>query len=110
MIGKKIIHNGETYYSPDILVDGYIYKDEDAFKNRPNEVCYIPEYSFNDVEPININGEDFYLADALDTFTRNDLEKLLQGETDEYGDAIDIESFFSSLEWAYPETYLLELV
>lgn len=30
--------------------DGYVYKDEDAFLNHPDEICYIAEHAFDDIE------------------------------------------------------------
>lgn len=111
MAGKKATVNGQTfysneYYSFDGLSYGFVFKDEKAFRENPDEICYIPEHAFDDAEEVIINGETFY---AVEGYTRNALEQLIEGEIDEDGDPIDIEYFFQKLEWAYPETYLLEM-
>ncbi len=59
------------------------FKDEDAFLNHPNEVCYIPE-----------------LSDA--TYTRNDFLDLFNGQ-EEFAEAC-----FYGLDWQHPETWLDE--
>ena len=111
MVGKKITINGETFYSQeyfsyDGLSYGYIFKDERAFYENPEEVCYIPEHAFDDAEEIVVNGEMFY---AVNGYTREDLEELIKNRVDEEGEPIDIEYFFDKLVWAYPETYLEEM-
>lgn len=35
-------------YAPDNCGEGCVYKDEEAFRDRPNEICYICEYDFDD--------------------------------------------------------------
>ena len=111
MIGKKIAFKGETLYSPgyydDGLAFGTVFKDEDAFKKRPDDVCYIPEHAFDDMEAVmKVGDDDFYRVDG---YTRKDLELLIQDEVDWDGDPIDIEYFFFSLIWCYPETRLIEM-
>lgn len=111
MAGKKITINGETFYSQeyfsfDGLSYGMIFKDERAFYENPDEVCYIPEHAFDDAEEIVVNDETFY---AVDGYTRENLEELIKNEVDEDGEPIDIEYFFNRLVWACPETYLEEM-
>lgn len=110
--GKKATQDGQAfyqneYYSFDGLSYGYIFKDEKAFKENPKEVCYIPEHAFDDAEEVIIDGETYY---AVDGYTRESLEELIKGEVDEEGEPIEIEDFFNILEWAYPETYINEMV
>ena len=115
MIGKKINVDGRTLFQPDYTSDGLsfgrIFKDKDAFNNRPEEICYIPEYAFFEQEPIKVNGEDYF---EVDGYTRRDLEEMILDENgtplfeDEDGDKLTIERFFGILLWAYPETYLNE--
>ncbi|EXY10799.1 putative thrombopoietin receptor [Bacteroides fragilis str. 1007-1-F  len=38
------------FYELEYGGEGNIYKNEDAFLNRPDEVCYIPEYAAEDHE------------------------------------------------------------
>jgi hypothetical protein len=69
--------------SRDYYVQGYIYKDEEAFENRPNDVCYVPE-----------------LSDTL--YTRNDFLDLCDGNED-YA-----KELFLTVDWQHPETLLEE--
>ena len=111
MAGKHIVIDGVNYFSNeyfgDGLSNGYVYKNEQAFYENPDEVCYIPEYAFEDAEKIEHNGETYYLVNG---YTRKSLEALIEGEVDEDNEPINIEYFFQKLEWAYPETYLNEMV
>lgn len=109
--GKKVTVNGETfysqeYYSFDGMEYGYVYKNEQAFYENPDEVCYIPEYEFNDAYWIDVNGERYYVVNG---YTRKDLEKLVKDKVDEDDEPINVEYFFQRLNWAYPETYLNEM-
>lgn len=113
MIGKKIIVDGETLYHPEYVDDGWtfgtIFKDEDAFKNNTDDVCYIPEavFIYEEPEPAEVfDGEEYYRVNG---YTRKDLEELVEGEVDKYGDPIDVEAFFESLMWCHPETRLDEI-
>ena len=65
-------------YQGDWGGEGYIYKDDDAFENHPDEVCYISENSFPD-------GQDFATVDeALRCGeTRNTIREQVR---DAYGD------------------------
>ena len=114
--GRCIVKDGRTYFTNEYLsIDGcgygYVYKNEKAFKEDPKAVCYIPEHAFDDVETVTIDGEECYPAEALDTYSREELERMIEGETDADTDKpIDIEYFFWKLEWAYPSTYLMEMV
>lgn len=65
----------------DYYRQGWIFKDEDAFQNRPDDVCYIPEFSD-------------------EKYTRNDILKLLAG-----GEEL-AEIMFEELDWQHPETLL----
>ena len=116
--GNKIAINGVNYYSRESYSNGfeygYVYKNEQAFHNDPDEVCYIPEHAFDDVIPIDVDGVDYYCEELLDYYTRRDLERMLLDDDgkpflDEDGDPIDVESFFNSLFWCYPSTRLNEI-
>lgn len=111
--GEKRIINGEVYYSQGRCSDGmeygWVYKNERAFAEQPDEVCYIPEYAFEGVESVMVDATDFYPADVVGGYTRRQLEELVEGEVDEDGDKIDVEYFFQSLFWCFPETKLNEM-
>jgi hypothetical protein len=64
---------------------GCIFKDEDAFLNRPDEVCYIPE-----------------LSDEV--YTRNNIVSICKGN-----EAIANDIFYS-LDWQCPETEIEALI
>ena len=116
--GSKIALNGVNYYSQESCSNGcdygFVYKNEQAFHDDPDEVCYIPEHAFDDVIPIDVDGVDYYCEELLDCYTRRDLERMLLDDDgkpflDEDGDPIDVESFFHSLFWCYPSTRLNEI-
>lgn len=111
--GERRVIDGEVYYSQGECSDGmeygWAFKDEGAFAEQPDEICYIPEHAFDDVEPLKIDGTDFYPADAVGGYTRRQLEELVKDEVDNDGDEIDVEYFFQSLFWCFPETRLLEM-
>lgn len=65
----------------DYYRQGWIFKDEDAFQNRPDDVCYIPE-----------------LSD--EKYTRNDILKILAGDEEL------AETMFEELDWQHPESLL----
>ena len=78
--------------------NGYAYFNNEAFLNKTNEVCYVPEnadkisecYTYNDLLTLCKN----HIKD-------NNLENELK--------AIDlVENMFESLEWTFPETWLNE--
>ena len=85
--GRCIVKDGRTYFTNEYLsIDGlgygYVYKSEKAFKEDPKAVCYIPEHAFDDVEPVEIDGEQCYPAEALDMYSREMLERMIEDETD----------------------------
>ena len=101
LIGYGGEHNG----------DGYIYKNEDAFVNNPDEVCYIPEAGF---------GYDAYKefisldeAEKLGE-TRNTIAEQIAADykeeymlTDEQLDCCT-KCVFHDLEWPCVLTYITE--
>ena len=111
--GERRMIDGTAHYSRDERSDGltygYVYWDERAFMEQPDEVCYIPEHAFDDVQPVRVDGKNYYPASEVDGYTRRDLEAMVEGETDEDGNAITVDDFFHSLFWCFPETKLMEL-
>lgn len=117
-IGKKKVINGVTYICPDYFSDGMsegcFYKDEEAFENNPNEVCYVPEAAFDFFfeDSVQIDGEDYYKVDDNMLYTRKDFEKLI-GDYIELGELdVDednyptVEGCFQECLWLCPETWL----
>lgn len=109
-IGKKITIGGMEFFQQGFYDDGItfgsIYKNERAFCEQPDEICYVPESSFDFGNLIIYNGEEYHDTGG---YTRKDLELLLENEDDCDGEAIDIEYFFDKLCWASPEVYLNEM-
>ena len=89
--------------------EGFIYKNEDAFKNNPDEICYINEYGFRDntgfvsVEDAEKEGETHktIVEQVMDAWGE---EYMLTDEQAEYF----AEDVFGLAEWACIQTYLVE--
>ena len=109
-IGEKITIVGTTYYAPGYYDDGWafgrIYKDERAFYENPDEICYINEYAFEEADSIIVDGKAFYNADG---FTRRNLEFIVENTIDVDGLILHVEDFFCGLCWQSPETYYYEI-
>ena len=89
IIGEYIpAHDGQpALVDKDFYRQGYIFKDEDAFLNQPDEVCYVPELTEEDDD---------------EGYTANDIIELCGGDV-EY--AKDI---FYRLDWQHPSTLIDE--
>lgn len=118
MIGEKIFHDGEWLYHPETYDDGLtygcIFKDEHAWENEPDTACYIPEHAFDDLEPIAIDGKDFYEVPGGCIYTRKIIHTMITDTRnepyyiDDDEEDINEDFFFSELLWAFPETYLVD--
>ena len=64
---------------------GAVFKDEDAFLNRPDDICYIPELSDN-------------------CYTKNTLLELCLGD-----ESLATQMFYA-LDWQHPETFVDEMI
>jgi hypothetical protein len=93
LIGKE--ENGVFY--GDSTKNGVVYKSEDAYLNRHDEICYIPEYGFP--EENNFCGTE----DVVDGYTRNNLMELCDGNKKL------CDCLFYGLDWQSPETLLNEI-
>ena len=118
--GFYIERNGKRYFSPDITYNGFAYRDDKAFEEKSDNVCYIPEYGFEYVEPaFEIDGNEFYAQDDVDYETYASIVMKCQAWADNNPDefkAMEYESvddlaydIFSNADWACIDTYLLEL-
>lgn len=67
------------------LGQGYCFRSLDAFKNRPNDPCYVPE-----------------LSDTV--YTAEDFLRICNGQKD------FAEELFLACDWAHPETVLDERI
>lgn len=104
-IGKLLGNNkAELEY----YVQGFIYKDFEAFKTKTDEICYIPEYGVDDED--NIEGSYTY-ADFLRMATEwckedEDCMDYLKKEGLTFHDVA--ENLFEMVDWQSPETVLEE--
>lgn len=64
---------------------GFVFKDEDAFLNRPNDICYVPE-----------------LSDVC--YTKNTLLEMCLGD-----ESLAAQMFYM-LDWQHPETFVSEMI
>jgi rubrerythrin len=76
----KILRIEKEYYR-----QGMIFKDEDAYRNRKNEPCYVPE-----------------LSDSI--YTGEDFLNMCNGQQ-EFADEL-----FAEVDWQHPETLMEELL
>lgn len=113
LIGRK--ENG-LYYG-DYNGEGYIFKDEDAFRNRKDEICYIAEAGFCDNDPLSEDeakaeiekgGAETY--NSMFEFAKSALQDEFGAEriTDEFV-ANCIEYMFLELQWTCFSTFMEEI-
>ena len=90
-IENGIIHAGSTE-------NGMVYKNEDAYYNRPDEICYVPEYGFPED-----SSEYCGKIEEVSGYSRNDLMELCNGNR-QLCDAV-----FQCVDWQDPSTWLSEI-
>lgn len=90
VIGEKYIDaEGKVRYLPGESGNGFIYKNYKAFREKdPEEVCYIPEFSFE------MEGDELYFL----TFTYKDILEACFDQED------IAEVVFDNLTWEYPSS------
>ena len=106
--GAKIERNGKTYYQQGSNGEGYVFKDEQAFLNNTDDICYIPEHAFDDAKEVEIEGETYYEIERENAYTRKDLEEVIKEAEDYEDNPWDVEDFFRALMWEFPETLIAE--
>lgn len=97
-------------YECDSCGEGFVYKDEDAFLNHPDEICYISEHSFDDIEGDYMTVEEAKSkAETHKTIVEQCMD--MWGEdymlTDEQAEYF-AKDVFGLAEWAGIQTYLME--
>lgn len=80
-VGSIEEKGGEYSISREYYRQGMIFKDEDAYRNRKDEPCYVPE-----------------LSDSV--YTGNDILNICNGQQ-EFADEL-----FEGLDWQHPETLI----
>ena len=118
--GTLILKDGKIFnYEGGFTGNGWVYKDEEAYKTGKG-ICYISECGLNDLEDAidllnekrakSLVSEDEYWAKRADIlehagYTRDDFLKIVGGP--EFIDIAD--DIFYEADWAFPETYFMEL-
>lgn len=103
-------NNNLIGYEPDSCGEGFVYKDEDAFLNHPDEICYIAEHAFDDIEGDYMTVEEAKTeGETHKTIVEQCMDMwgedyMLTDEQAEYF-ARDV---FGLAEWACIQTYLTE--
>lgn len=81
-------------------IQGYIYKDFNAFENKTNDICYIPEYGVDDDNTIE------------DSYTYQDFLDIAKGVFDSNGfegkPEVLAGKLFEFCDWQSPETLVEE--
>lgn len=95
-VGTRIETREGVFYELAYAGEGCIYKDEDAFINRHDEICYVPEVAASDYEHWTVPSTDEYC------YSHKDLLDICNGDENLCG------QLFYSLEWICPETLLAE--
>lgn len=92
----------KTDYPPEWTENGRCYKNEEAYDNNRDAICYIPECEYDedredDEEDENDNENKSYI-DRADAYSHNDLLELCEGDEE----ACD--KLFMLLDWSCPST------
>lgn len=120
MTGAKLVldEKGTALYREGYSDQGFIYKDTQAYMTSLDEVCYVPEFGFEDYESDlkslfddyengKISKED--LLEGIDEcghnhgYTHQSLLDLCQGQENV------AYIVFDTVDWQYPETYFNEM-
>lgn len=101
-IGEVHWHDGLPYFLFGQSDNGFIFKDEEAYKNDWDAPCYVPEYAAEDAAVV-VDGIEYECGgENCDYYTHNDLLELCCGNR-EWCDAL-----FNDIDWCYPETRIEE--
>lgn len=118
MIGSVEYINGLPYFTLEYCEQGFVFKDEEAYKNNWFAPCYIPEYY--EGEPVTINGKGLIGGESKCWYSHMDLleecrEYLLGMDPDELQeigvkDEYELcDRVFEAIDWQHPSTYLQEI-
>lgn len=129
-VGEHRIIDGKHCFKLDWSENGYIFKDEEAYELRPNDICYAPENARKDQKGGKLDGKEWDIIVEVGEcegnliFSHNDLLeecKEFVGQNFNEDDAdwlaeeyelISIEDWcdrvFNNVDWQFPSTYLEE--
>lgn len=103
-------NNNLIGYEPEYRAEGCVYKNEEAFVNNPDEICYIAEHAFDDIE-----GDYMTVEEAkVEGETRKTIAEQIAADykeeymlTDEQLDCCT-KCVFHDLDWSCVGTYITE--
>lgn len=101
-IGEVHWHDNQPYFLFGNSENGFIFKDNEAYKNDWDAPCYVPEYAAEDAA-VTINGIEYECGGSKDKcnwYSHNDLLKICR-----YNHKI-CDSLFQEIDWCYPNTWL----
>ena len=129
-IGNHRIIDGKHSFKFDWSENGYIFKDEEAYLLRHDDICYVPENAIQDLEGGELGGEKWDIivevgkAEGNWIFSHNDLLEECEEFCEDEFDAEDVEYLakeyeiygagdlcdrvFDMIDWQFPSTYLQE--
>lgn len=101
-----------TWYSSP-YINGLAYKNDDAFAHHHDEVCYISENAFEDLEEMFENGADLTDAELIEQGYAESynsiIKKVIDAELESNMTPHDIaEYIYKNADCAYISTYICE--
>lgn len=118
--GYKVYDNNDNLigYEGNYNGEGFIYKDEDAFVNNPDEICYISESVFPEADEEEAYDHEYGMVSVDIALKYGDTrktiaEQIADGYREDYmltDEQIDrcTESVFQDLEWSCVATNITE--
>lgn len=106
---EKYLKKASEQYSP--YGNGFCYKNDGAFKNKSDEICYISEDAFDDLEDFVDAGEDMTDDEMIRRgFAENytsiiEQVKKIAKENDDVQEIA--EDLYNNADWAYIDTYIM---
>lgn len=114
--GYKVYNDANRFlgYMPSFSGEGKIYKDNDAFEQFHDAICYIPEHGFDDFAEQGYIPEKFVRSESAGGETRNTIREKIHWRyslgyniTDQQADYL-AQQVFGMAEWAYVSSMIEE--
>lgn len=109
---EKFLSLANYQYSP--YGNGFVYKNDDAFKAENDEICYISEYALYDLEDLLAEGKDLTNTELIEQGYAESYNSIVKQVIDAefesdiltpHDIAVDI---YDNADWAYIATYIVE--
>ena len=100
--------------------NGFVFKDDKAFDNDFDAICYVPEAGLDELDEYKSEGKDFTDKELVERYTgysRNSLRQIILGFMQQYDPQFTLEDVveseidvvvFQFCDWQCPETFLNE--